>query len=592
MESLKGLKRTHYCGDLRLDDQGKEVVLMGWVNKTRDLGALSFVDLRDKTGITQLVFNKEDRESLYQKSKEVHQEYVLAARGIVRERSAKNPDLATGDIEVECSELRILDVAKTPPIYIKDDDNASEEIRLKYRYLDLRKPRMQDMLIKRAEITRLFREFLHDQNFVEVETPFLGKPTPEGARDYLVPSRVNPGYFYALPQSPQLLKQLLMIAGTDRYYQVARCFRDEDLRANRQPEFTQVDIEMSFVDMDDVMAMNEELLAYLFKEFKGIELKRPFPKMSYDEAMAKYGSDKPDLRYGYEIHDLSGIGQTTEFDLLNLSPESEDVVLGINFNGLAEKYTRKKLDKLASYAKGIGASGLLWLKKDKGEISSSFNKFLTEDLVAYLEEEMGLEDGDLAVLMVGNRSKTQEYLGMVRVHMAGENLTFDPDDFALTWIVDFPMFEYSEEESRYVAMHHPFTHPVEEDIPLLENEPEKVRAKAYDIVINGDECGGGSIRINNADLQNKIFNLLQLSQEDIENRFGFFTEALQYGTPPHGGIAYGLDRLVMTLIGRDSIKDVIAFPKTQTASDLMTQAPTSVTKDQLDELHLRVQLDQ
>ncbi|MDD7732149.1 MAG: aspartate--tRNA ligase, partial [Firmicutes bacterium] len=432
----------------------------------------------------------------------------------------------------------------------------------------------------------------HDQAFVEVETPFLGKPTPEGARDYLVPSRVNPGYFYALPQSPQLMKQLLMIAGTDRYYQVARCFRDEDLRANRQPEFTQVDIEMSFVDMDDVMAMNEELLVYLFKEFKGIELKRPFPKMSYDEAMAKYGSDKPDLRYGFEIHDLSGIGETADFDLLKVSSEDGDAVLGINFNGLAENYTRKKLDKLASYAKGIGASGLLWLKKENGEVASSFNKFLTDDLVAYLDRELGLQEGDLAVMMVGNRAKTQDYMGMVRIHMAGENLTFDPEDFAMTWIVDFPMFEYSEEEGRYVAMHHPFTHPVEEDIPLLDKEPEKVRAKAYDIVINGDECGGGSIRINNAELQNKIFQLLKLTQEDIDNRFGFFTEALQYGTPPHGGIAYGLDRLVMTLIGRDSIKDVIAFPKTQTASDLMTQAPTSVTRDQLDELHLKVETDQ
>lgn len=589
MESLKGLKRSHYCGDLRLADEGKEVVLMGWVNKTRDLGSLSFVDLRDKTGITQLVFNKEENEALYNKSKEVHQEYVLAARGKVRERSSKNPDLATGEIEVDCAELRILDVAKTPPIYIKDDDNASEEIRLKYRYLDLRKPKMQEMLTQRAEISRLVRTFFHDHRFVEVETPFLGKPTPEGARDYLVPSRINPGYFYALPQSPQLLKQLLMIAGTDRYFQIARCFRDEDLRANRQPEFTQIDCEMSFVDVDDVMAINEEFLVYLFKEFKGIDLQRPFPKMSYDEAMAKYGSDKPDLRYGYEIHDLTGIGETGDFDLLKVSPENNEAVLGINFNGLAEKYTRKKLDKLTKYAKGIGASGLLWLKREKGEIASSFNKFLTDDLVAYVDRELALEEGDLALMMVGDKAKCQEYMGMIRVHMASENLTFDPDDFAMTWIVDFPMFEYSEEEGRYVAMHHPFTHPVEEDIPLLDTAPEKVRAKAYDIVINGDECGGGSIRINNAELQNKIFDLLQLTKEDIQNRFGFFTEALQYGTPPHGGIAYGLDRLTMTLIGRDSIKDVIAFPKTQTASDLMTQAPTSVTQAQLDELHLEVQ---
>lgn len=586
MESLNGLKRTHHCGQLRLEDVGKTVTLMGWAQKVRDLGSLAFIDLRDRTGITQLTFNAETDEALYEKAKAMHQEYVLAAVGEVVERSSKNPDLPTGDIEVICSELRLLDVAKTPPIYIRDDDDVKEEMRLKYRYLDLRKPRMQEMLTKRAAITRAFREFLYQEGFIEVETPYLGKPTPEGARDYLVPSRVSPGKFYALPQSPQLYKQLLMIGGTDRYYQVARCFRDEDLRANRQPDFTQVDIEMSFVTMEDILEINERLMASVFRSVLHVELPRPFQRISFDEAMRRFGTDKPDLRYGFEIVDLEGVEKTTEFALLHQAAEAGDFIGGINFNGLADVYARKKLDKLATFAKGIGASGMLWVKKTQEGISSSFNKFLTEEAKQFLEKTLSLENGDVAVILVGPKMKTLERLGTLRTTVANENLTFAPDDFAICWIVDFPMFEYDEEEQRYVAKHHPFTKPLEEDIPLLDTDPASVRAQAYDIVINGDERGGGSIRINNADLQRKIFDLLKLSNEDIESRFGFFVEALKYGTPPHGGIAYGLDRFVMMMINRSNIRDVIAFPKTQTAQDLMMDAPTVITPAQYEELHI------
>ena len=586
MESLNGLKRTHHCGQLRLEDVGKTVTLMGWAQKVRDLGSLAFIDLRDRTGITQLTFNAETDEALYEKAKAMHQEYVLAAVGEVVERSSKNPDLPTGDIEVICSELRLLDVAKTPPIYIRDDDDVKEEMRLKYRYLDLRKPRMQEMLTKRAAITRAFREFLYQEGFIEVETPYLGKPTPEGARDYLVPSRVSPGKFYALPQSPQLYKQLLMIGGTDRYYQVARCFRDEDLRANRQPDFTQVDIEMSFVTMEDILEINERLMASVFQSVLHVELPRPFQRISFDEAMRRFGTDKPDLRYGFEIVDLEGVEKTTEFALFHQAAEAGDFIGGINFNGLADVYARKKLDKLATFAKGIGASGMLWVKKTQEGISSSFNKFLTEEAKQFLEKNLSLENGDVAVILVGPKMKTLERLGTLRTTVANENLTFAPDDFAICWIVDFPMFEYDEEEQRYVAKHHPFTKPLEEDIPLLDTDPASVRAQAYDIVINGDDRGGGSIRINNADLQRKIFDLLKLSNEDIESRFGFFVEALKYGTPPHGGIAYGLDRFVMMMINRSNIRDVIAFPKTQTAQDLMMDAPTVITPAQYEELHI------
>ena len=574
-------------GDLRIDDVGNQVTLMGWVQRSRDLGPLIFVDMRDKKGITQVVFQKEDNEDLYEKARHLKSEYVIAVTGKVAERQSKNPQIPTGDIEVIAEELSILDKAQTPKIYIKDDDNVSEDMRLKYRYLDLRKPSMQKNLRMRAEVVKAFRDFLYDNEFLEVETPFLGKPTPEGARDYVVPSRVNDEKFYALPQSPQLYKQILMISGIDRYYQVAKCFRDEDLRANRQPEFTQVDIEMSFADMDDVIDINEKLLKYIFKKVKNIDLEIPFKRMSYNEAMQRYGVDKPDLRYGFEIQDLTDIANTLDFDLFKNAIAAGDKVKGINFNGLADSYSRKQIDKLITYVKGLNASGLMWFKiGEAGDISSSINKFLTDDFNQALIERFNAKAGDLILVMFDQEMKVLDYLGNLRVHVAKDHVDFKEDDYAITWVVDFPMFEYSEEDDRFVAKHHPFTHPVDEDIDKLETEPASVRAKAYDIVINGDEIGGGSIRINNSDLQKRLFDALNLSDDDIQNKFGFFIEALKYGTPPHGGIAYGLDRLVMTLLNTNNIKDVIAFPKTQSATCLLTGAPADISTEQLEELHL------
>ena len=581
------MKRTHFCGELRKENIGETVVLNGWVSKTRDLGPLLFIDIRDKTGISQIVFKKEDNEELYLKAKELKSEYVIGIKGNVEERESKNPDILTGDIEIIVDELVLYDSAKTPPIYIKDGDNVSEEMRLKYRYLDLRKPSMQKTLRQRAEIVKAFRDFLYDNGFIEVETPFLGKPTPEGARDYLVPSRINKNTYYALPQSPQLYKQMLMVGGTDRYYQVVKCFRDEDLRANRQPEFTQVDLEMSFVDIEDVIELNENLVKHIFKKVKNIDLELPFNRMSFYEAMSKYGSDKPDLRYGFEIQDISDLSEFIDFNLFKDSVADGKKIKAINFNSLSEKYSRKKIDKLTSVVKGMGASGLIWFRLENGEINSSINKFLNEEFNSKLIEKLKLQDGDLALIIIDKEPRVLELMGSLRTMIADENLEFDKNDFAITWINEFPMFEYDEEEERYVAKHHPFTHPVDEDIEFLETHPENMRAKAYDLVINGDEIAGGSIRINNSELQNRMFKALKLTKEDIERKFGFFVESLAYGTPPHGGIAYGLDRLVMTLLNKDNIKDVIAFPKTQSASDLLTEAPTVVDEEQLKELNIK-----
>lgn len=581
------MKRTNFCGELRKENVGETIVLNGWVSKSRDLGPLLFIDIRDKTGISQLVFKKEQNEQLYLKARELKAEYVIGIKGIVFERENKNSEIPTGDIEIIVDELVVYDKAKTPPIYIKDNDNVSEEMRLKYRYLDLRKPSMQKTLKNRAKIAKAFRDFLYDNDFIEVETPFLGKPTPEGARDYLVPSRINKNAFYALPQSPQLYKQMLMAGGTDRYYQIAKCFRDEDLRANRQPEFTQVDLEMSFVDIEDVMELNERLVQYIFKKVKNIDIKLPFNRMSFDEAMKKYGTDKPDLRYGFEIQDISDLSDYIDFNLFKDAVSVGKKIKAINFNGLSEKYSRKQIDKLISSVKGMGASGLIWFRLENNLINSSINKFLNEDFNSKLIEKLGLKDGDLALVIIDKEPRVLELMGSLRNMVAYENLDFDENVFAITWINDFPMFEYDEEEGRYVAKHHPFTHPVDEDIQLLETHPENIRAKAYDLVINGDEIAGGSIRINNSQLQNRVFETLKLSKDDIERKFGFFVESLSYGTPPHGGIAYGLDRLVMTLLNKDNIKDVIAFPKTQTASDLLTEAPTFVDDKQLKELNIK-----
>lgn len=582
------MKRTHYNGDLRINNIGQEVLLNGWVQKSRDLGPIVFVDLRDKTGITQIVFKKEDNEELYNKAKELKSEYVIGVKGKVFERESKNTEIATGEIEVIVSQLVVYDKANTPPIYIKDEDNVSEEMRLKYRYLDLRKPSMQNMLKQRANIIKAFRDFFYDNDFIEVETPILTKPTPEGARDYIVPSRISKNGFYALPQSPQLFKQMLMVAGTDRYYQIVKCFRDEDLRANRQPEFTQVDLEMSFVDEEDVIEFNERLIQYIFKKVKNIDLEIPFNRMSFDEAMSKYGSDKPDLRYGFEIKDITDLSESIEFDLFKNSVEEGKLIKAINFDGLSDKYSRKQIDKLTQTVKGFGATGLIWFRLENDELNSSINKFLNDDFNTKLVKRLNLQNGDLALVIIDKPSKVLDYMGSLRTTVAHENIQFEEDKFAITWINEFPMFEYDEEEDRYVAKHHPFTHPVDEDIELLESNPEKMRAKAYDIVINGDEIGGGSIRINNSELQRKIFNALKLTEDDIKNKFGFFVEALKYGTPPHGGLAFGLDRLVMTLLNKDNIKDVIAFPKTQSASDLLTEAPTVIDKNQLEELNIKL----
>ncbi len=580
-------KRSHMCGELREENIGEEVVLMGWVAKKRNLGSLVFIDLRDKTGITQIVTREEDEKN-YKTVKDVAGEYVLEVKGEVRERESKNPDIPTGNIEIVAEKINILDKAKTPPIYIKENDDVSENLRLKYRYLDMRKQSVQKNLKLRSDIVRAMREYMYDNAFTEVETPFLTKPTPEGARDYLVPSRVNQGKFYALPQSPQLMKQLLMIGSLDRYFQIVKCFRDEDLRANRQPEFTQLDIEMSFSNQDDVIKMNEGLLKKLFDKFTDYDLKLPIPRMDYSEAMNSYGSDKPDLRYGYKIKDISEIFKNSDFKVFKDNIKEGYSVRAINFKGQAENYSRKQLDKLTDFVKDYGLNGLSFIKfNSKDDINSSIKKFLTEEIIENLIGKLDISDKDL-ILIAADKDKTVlEGLGALRRKVAKDQNLYEKE-YAFCWVVNFPMFEYSEEENRYVSQHHPFTMPNEEDIDLLLTEPEKVRTQAYDIVINGDEMGGGSVRINNQELQEKVFKALKLSDEDIKQKFGFFIEALQYGTPPHAGLAYGLDRMVMLFAKTDNIKDIIAFPKTQSATCPLTQAPSIVDEKSLNELSIEV----
>lgn len=589
MANMGNLRRTHMCGNLRKEDIGKEVVLMGWVSKERNLGSLIFMDLRDTTGICQIVIKDSLGDEKFSLAKEIRGEYVLSIKGVVSERESKNSKIKTGDIEVIVSSFNILDTANTPPIYIKDDDNASESLRLKYRFLDLRKESLQNNLKLRAKICKVIRDFYYENNFIEIETPYLNKPTPEGARDYLVPSRVNPGNFYALPQSPQLMKQLLMISGMDRYYQIVKCFRDEDLRANRQPEFTQVDVEMSFVDVDDVISINEKMLKKLFKEIKGIDLKLPLRRMTYDEAMERFGSDKPDLRFGFEIKNITECVKDIDFDLFKNALSNGKSIRAISIGKYSKEFTRKKIDKLIDSIKDFGAKNLFWIKFTKDGISSSISKFLKDENICAIKEKMNLEEEDLCLIVADKDNVVLDSLGALRCVLAKDLNLLNKDEYNLCWIVDFPMFEYDEEEKRYVAKHHPFTHPKDEDIKYLKTDPEKVYAKAYDIVINGDELGGGSIRINNSKLQNEIFDCLGLTKEDIEVKFGFLIEALKYGTPPHGGIAFGLDRLTMLLCGTNNIKDVIAFPKTQSATDLLTEAPTTVTQQQLKELNLKIE---
>lgn len=588
IEKMGGLRRSHYAGELREKNIGEEVTLMGWVQGARSFGSIVFVDIRDVSGISQIVFDEESGAEVVAKAEKLRSEFVIAVKGKVRERSSINEEIPTGKIEVLASELKILDTAEVPPIYVKDGDNVSETMRLKYRTLDLRKPEIQKNLLLRGKTYKAFRDYLADHRFVEVETPVLGKPTPEGARDYLVPSRVNPGKFYALPQSPQLFKQMLMVSGYDRYFQIAKCFRDEDLRANRQPEFTQVDIEMSFVDVEDVLAMNEGLMKYVFKEVKGIDLETPFKRLSYNEAMERYGVDKPDTRFGFELVDLSEVLKDSSFKVFSGAIEAGGSVRAININGQGEEFSRKDIDKLEDFVKTYGAKGLAWMKlKADGEIQSPVAKFLGEEVQAIIEK-MAAKENDLILFVADKNSIVFDSLGNLRNHIADKLGLRDHNSYDILWLTDFPIFEYDEEENRYVAKHHPFTSPKDEDLDMLESQPEKVRAKAYDIVINGDEMGGGSIRISNSSLQKRMFNALGIDEKAQEDKFGFLLESFKYGTPPHGGIAYGLDRLVMLFAGTNNIKDVIAFPKTQSATDLLTGAPISLDNKQLEEVHIEV----
>lgn len=587
-ENMGSLRRTKMCGELRKEDEGKEVVLMGWVQRERNLGSIIFIDLRDTTGISQIVLDNTISEEIFKKAEKIRSEFVLAVRGKVRTRQSINKEIATGEVEILVEELKILDKSETPPIYIKDEDNVSENMRLKYRYLDLRKPSMQEKLKLRAKASKVVRDFLDENNFIEVETPMLTKPTPEGARDYLVPSRVNPGEFYALPQSPQLMKQLLMVSGMDRYYQIVKCFRDEDLRANRQPEFTQIDMEMSFVDVEDVISINEKLLYKLFKELKGIEIDLPIKRMTYDEAMERYGVDKPDLRFGFELTNISDLVKDCGFKVFSSAVESGGAVRGINVKGYGDKFTRKDITALEDYAKNYGAKGLAWIKITEDGITSPIAKFFSEEEFASILKRMDGEKGDLILFVADKTSVVFDSLGNLRNEVAKKLDIINPEDINLLWVTEFPLFEFDEEENRYMAKHHPFTHPMDEDIDLLESAPEKVRAKAYDIVINGDEMGGGSIRINDSDLQKRMFTALGFTEEEAWEKFGFLLEAFKYGTPPHGGLAYGLDRLVMLLANTSNIRDVIAFPKTQSATCVMTNAPTFVSEKQLEEVHIRL----
>lgn len=590
VDFLNGAKRTKMCGEYRATDIGKRVTVMGFVAKYRNLGNLMFIDVRDRTGVVQVAFDDNVDKAVFDKAATVRNEFVICASGVVRSRGGNvNANMPTGEIEVLADDIKILSEAETTPFVIAENAKVGETLRLKYRYLDLRRQSLQNILITRDKITRLLRNYLSDNGFLEIETPFLGKSTPEGARDYLVPSRIHHGEFYALPQSPQIYKQLLMIAGMDRYYQIARCFRDEDLRANRQPEFSQVDLEMSYVESsEDVMAVAEGAIKEVFSKCLDMKFDKPFRRIPYEEAMRRWGSDKPDTRYDLEIHDLADAVKGSGFSVFENALAAGGSVRGINAKGLCKSMTRKDVDACADYAKSCGAKGLAYaMLKEDGSVTSSFFKFLSEEQIKAVCEALDAKAGDV-IFVVADASymTTVTTLGSLRCYLAEKYSLYDKSVFDFLWVVDFPLLEYSEEEQRYVAVHHPFTAAKPEDVPLLDTDPIKVRSNAYDIVINGQEAGGGSIRIHDPRMQEKIFGLLGLTQEEIEAKFGFFVEAFKYGAPPHGGLAFGLDRLVMIVCGTDNIKDVIAFPKVQNASCLMTGAPSKVDQKQLEELAL------
>lgn len=586
-EFMTGLKRTDYCGDLRTSDIGREVTVCGWVQRQRDLGQLIFIDLRDRTGIVQLAFDNETDRTIFEKAFAARSEYVLAAKGVVRERSSKNMEIPTGEIEVEVKDLRVLSKAETPPFEILDETNTNEELRLKYRYLDLRRGPLQRNIMMRSKIAKVARDYFYENGFIEIETPMMMKSTPEGARDYLVPSRVHKGKFYALPQSPQIYKQLLMVAGYDRYIQLARCFRDEDLRADRQPEFTQIDMELSFVDMDEIMEINEGLFKRLFKDVLGQELETPFPRMTYKDAMERYGSDKPDIRFGMEICDISELVKDCDFGVFKGAIENGGSVRGIVAKNAASKLTRKEIDKLTEYVKGIGAKGLAFVRWIEDKPTCSFAKFMAEGQLENILAAMGAEKGDVVLLVADKNSVTLPVLGALRLTVA-KKLDIIPKGFSFLWIVDFPFFEYDSESGEWVAMHHPFTMPREECLQYLDTDPGKVIAKAYDLTLNGTELSSGSIRITDYELQQKMFRALKLTDEEIEAKFGFLVEAYKYGAPPHGGMGIGLDRIAMILCEADSLRDVTAFPKVQNASEIMSACPSVVDKANLDILGIKV----
>ena len=583
-EALNGLKRSLMCGEPRETNIGQKVTLMGWVQRNRKLGGLQFIDLRDRTGIMQIVFGEEINAESFEKAKAVRPEYCVAVTGEIVKRQSPNESMPTGMVELMCESIKVLSESETPPIYIKEDLDAAESIRLKYRYLDLRRPDMQRIFMIRSKAAMAVRNYLSDNGFLEVETPILTKSTPEGARDYLVPSRNYPGMFYALPQSPQIFKQLLMVSGFDRYFQIAKCFRDEDLRANRQPEFTQIDLEMSFVEQDDVMAMNEGLVAHVFKEVLGHEVKLPIRRMPFKEAMEKYGSDKPDLRFGMEITDITEAVKDMDFVVFKSAIENGGSVRALCLKGGAD-LGRKQLDKLVDFVKTYKAKGLAWIQLKEEGNKSSIAKFLTDEVTENIVKTMGAENGDAILIVSDKNSVVFQSLGALRLELAKQfDLIKDKSEFNFCWITEFPLFEYDEEEGRYFAAHHPFTAPMDEDLEILESNPGAVRSKAYDLVLNGEELGGGSIRIHDSSLQTRMFKALGFTEESAQERFGFLIDAFKFGPPPHGGLAFGLDRMVMFLSGTDNIKDVVAFPKNQNAYCYLSEAPNVVDEKQLDEL--------